>query len=77
MLVLREEIIGAAVQVGEIAAPSARDKDLSPWLPVVFEQRHAPASLTGYRCTHQPRRSRSQNNYVELARGCWHDYRSE
>jgi hypothetical protein len=55
------------VQIGEVAASAAGDEDLSPWLPVVFEQRDSASALTSYRRAHQPSSSRAQDDYIELA----------
>jgi hypothetical protein len=56
------------MEIGEIAAAAAGDKDLASRLAVVFHQSHSPSAPASHRRTHQPRRARAQNNHIELAR---------
>jgi hypothetical protein len=60
------------VQIGEIAAASAGDEDLSAGLGVVVEQGHFATALASHGGTHQTGRSRAQYDDIELARGGGH-----
>ena len=51
--VLREKILGAGVDVGEIAAAATRDQDLFANAVGMVEQDHAPAALPSLQRAHQ------------------------
>jgi len=65
--ILGEEVFGAAVEVGEVAASAAGDKDLAADLAVVFEEGNAPAAQAGDGGAHEARRSGAEDEDVELA----------
>src|SRR5579863_1972467 len=56
------------MNVGEVAAPAARDQNLPPRLSVVFQQSHTPTALSSDRSAHQASRTRAKNNHVEGSR---------
>src|SRR5271157_2278026 len=62
--VSRKKILGASVQVGEIAAAAAGDKDLLPDSIGALEQETATAALPGFDGTHQTGSARSENDDV-------------
>jgi hypothetical protein len=57
------------VKIGEVAAASAGDEDLSAGLRIVFEQGYAAVSLSGEGGAHEARGPGAQNNCVEVAGG--------
>ena len=52
------------MQVGEIAATSARDQNFLANSICAFQQQHAPAPLAGFHGTHQARSAGSENDRV-------------
>src|SRR5688572_19460136 len=54
------------MEVGEIAAPPARDADLLPELGGMIEEQNAPASLTRHGGAHHPRAARADDERVEI-----------
>jgi len=74
--VLREEVGGGAVDVGEVAAASAGNEDFAAGLAAVFEKGDAAAALAGSGGAHQAGCARAEDNDIELARGV-HGFRSE
>jgi len=65
--ILREEVGGRAVNVGEVAAAAAGDEDLAARLRVVVQHRHAAAALAGHGGAHQARSARAQHQDIEAA----------
>ena len=55
------------MQVGEIAAASARDQNLLANSICAFQHQHAPATLAGFNGTHQARSTGSENDSVVWA----------
>jgi hypothetical protein len=66
MRVRREKIVGAGMQVGEIAAATAGDQNLFADAVGTFQHEDAPASLAGLDGAHQASRACSENNYVVI-----------
>ena len=60
------EVRGAAVDVGEVAAPAAGDADLLAHFGRVVEQQHAQAALPGDAGTEQPGGARAQHDDIEF-----------
>src|ERR1035438_76974 len=56
------------MQICKIAPPAAGDQNLSSRLSIVFEHGHPPPALSRHRRAHQPSRTRSPHNHIELAR---------
>jgi hypothetical protein len=54
------------MQVGEIAAPAARDQDLRAGLVEMVEQQHFCAALPGGQRAHQPGGSGADHDRVEI-----------
>src|SRR5690606_16332670 len=61
MRIGRNEPVGRGVDVGEVAAPAARDQDLLAGLVGVVEQQHAAPARTRLRSAHQPGRSGAEH----------------
>ncbi len=64
MRIARQEILGCATQIGEIASPAARDADLLSRRSRMIEHENRAAALAGLRRAHESRRARSDNNDV-------------
>ena len=60
-----DEILGLAVQIGEIAAPAAGDEDLLANAIGVLQHGDPAATLAGFDGTHQSGCAAAENNYVE------------
>jgi hypothetical protein len=65
MRVGRKKIFGSAMQIGEVAAASARDEDLLADLVGVFEDRDAASTLAGLDGAHQARGAAAENQCLE------------
>jgi hypothetical protein len=65
MRVVREKVLGPAVDVGEVAAAAAGDEDLATDLIVAFEHHDAPAPLPCPRGAEQTRRAATENDQIE------------
>ncbi len=65
MRIRGKEILGLAVEVGEIAAAAAGDENLLAQTVGVFEQGDAPAALAGLDGAHQACRAAAENECVE------------
>ena len=63
--VLGEEVLGPRAQVGEVAAPAARDQDLAADLGVALEHEHAAPALAGLDRAHQAGRAAADHDHVE------------
>jgi hypothetical protein len=68
--VLREEVFGGGVEVGEVAAASAGDEDLFAESVGVVEEEGAAAALAGCDGGHEAGGSRAEDDYVEVADRC-------
>jgi hypothetical protein len=55
------------MQIRKIAPPAAGNQNLPPRLPIVLEHGYPPPALARHRRAHQPSRSRSHHNHIELA----------
>src|SRR5580700_6730611 len=66
MWIRRNEVFRTAVQVGEVAAPSAGDENLLAAAVGVFENSNAAAALAGFNRTHEASSAPSEDDYVEL-----------
>ena len=66
MRVRREEVLGLAADVGEIAAAAAGDENLFAQTVGVFENRDAASALAGLDGTHQARCAAAENQCVEM-----------
>src|SRR5690606_6946736 len=64
MRVLGEEIVRAAMQVGEVAAAAAGDADLLSRAGGMVEQQHAAAALRRHAGTEQPRPAGAEDDEV-------------
>src|ERR1700674_3823027 len=60
------EMFRPAMEVGEIAAASAGDKDFLPRAIGAFQDRDSPATFAGLDGAHQPRGSGAQNYRIEF-----------
>ncbi len=60
-----EKPVGRAMQVGEIAAPAARDQNLGADLVGMVEEEDPAAALAGRQRAHQPGRARPEHNDIE------------
>jgi hypothetical protein len=65
MRIGREEGLGPAVRVGEIAAPAARDQDLLADLLGVIEQQHLAPALAGAQRAHQARGAGTRDDDIK------------
>src|SRR6516162_3127918 len=61
-----EKILRVAREVGEVAAPTARDQDLLSDLLSPLQHHDAPAAFSGLDRAHQPGRSRAQHDRVKI-----------
>ena len=57
--------VGRAMQIGEIAAPAARDQNLGADLVGAIEEEDPAAALAGGQRAHQSGRARPQHNDIE------------
>src|SRR5262245_23493194 len=57
MWIGRNEILGARMNVGEVAAPTTRDRNLLSDAVRVFQQQNAAAALACFDCAEEPGRS--------------------
>ena len=57
-------LLPRGAQIGEIAAPPARNQDLPARLPGMVKQQHPPPALARDPCTKQPRRPRAQHDNI-------------
>ncbi len=65
-----DEILGRAVDVGEIAAPATGNQDLLSRTLSAFQQGHSPTPLARLDCAHQTRGAGPQNqDVVSLGNG--------
>jgi len=64
----RNIAIGRGLNVGEIAPPATGNQDLAPRFVGMVDQQHPPPALARRERTEQPRRARTQNDDIELAR---------
>lgn len=55
------------MDVGKVTSAAARYQNLATGLRVVFQQKHAPATLPRDRRAHQPSSPRAQHNHIEFA----------
>ena len=62
-----DEVIGAGVEVGEVAAASAGDEDLAAGQAAAFEQGYAAAALGGDGGAHQTRGAGAEDDGVEYS----------
>ena len=60
-----EEAVGRGVEVGEVAAPAARDQDFLAGLAGMVDQQDAAAALAGLGGAHQPRRAGAEDDRIE------------
>jgi hypothetical protein len=60
-----EEVVGAGVQVGEVAAAAAGDKDLLAGLVTALEYRNAAAAAAGFNGGHEARGASAEDENVE------------
>ncbi len=65
MRIRREEILGLAVKVGEIAAAAAGDENLLAQAVGVFEDGDTASALAGFDGAHQAGRAAAENQCVE------------
>ena len=66
MRVGREEVLGLAVEVGEIAAAAARDEDLLAEAVGMVEEGDAASALAGLEGAHEARCTTAENQCVEM-----------
>ena len=66
MWVLRNEVVGGNLQVGEIAAAASRDDDLTADLSISLEDSYALSAFSGLGRAEQPGRSAADNNGIKL-----------
>ena len=66
MRIGREEILGLAVEVGEVAAAAAGDENLLAQAVGVFEHGDAASALAGLDGAHQARCAAAENQCVEV-----------
>src|SRR3546814_5583840 len=69
MRVRRQKAYGGGVEVGEVAAPAARDQYLLAHRLGLVEQQHAPPALPRDRGAHQPGRAGAQYDGVIIGGG--------
>jgi hypothetical protein len=67
MRIGREIAIGRGVDVGEVAAPAARDEDLLPHLVGMIDQQHPAPALAGNGGAHQPGGTAPQHDRIIVA----------
>ena len=67
MRIVREESLGPRLEVGEIAAPAARDQDLLADLLGMLEQQHPAAALAGADGAHQTGGAGARNDDIETS----------
>src|SRR5579872_3645134 len=60
-----EEILGACIEVGEVATPSSGDQDLSANLRVMLRHHNPASPLTGFDGAHQAGSTRPDHNYID------------
>ena len=65
--VLRQEIVGLGVHVGEVAAATARHQDLFACLVGVVDQHHLAPPVGGGQCAHQACGASANNHNVGRA----------
>lgn len=63
-----DEIAGVDIQVGEIAAATARNENFASWRIVMLKHKHRVSELRRSGSTHQPRGSRSNHDHVGMKR---------
>ena len=61
-----EKIVGAGVEIGEVAAATSRDQDLAADLPVVLQHHHRAASLAGFYGAHQAGGAGADYHYIRI-----------
>jgi hypothetical protein len=61
-----EEIFGLAMQVGEVAASTARNQDLFANAPGALQHRYTSATLAGLNSAHEPSRAAPQDDDVKV-----------
>ena len=70
MRIFREEVFGAGVQVGEVAAASSGDEDFFAGLFGVVDEEDAAVVAAGFDSAEESGCARSEDDYVELVDGC-------
>jgi hypothetical protein len=68
MRVAREEILRGTVDIGEVAAPAARDQDLLSRLVGMVEQQYPAPTRTRRQSAHQASGTGTDNDCVEIRR---------
>ena len=64
-----EVAVGGGVEVGEVAAPTARDEDFLARLVGVIDQQDALATLASHQRRHETRRAGTQDDDINLLHG--------
>ncbi len=67
MRISRDEILGAGIHIGEIAAPAARDQDLFARLLGVIQHQHRPTPGRRCCCAMQAGGAGTNHYYIVLA----------
>jgi hypothetical protein len=63
-----DEVSRSAMNIGEVAAASARDEDLAAGLGIVFEEEDSPVALTGGGGAHETGGASAKDDDVEFTR---------
>ena len=69
VLIVRNEIIGAAVEIGEVAAPAAGNTDFLARFIGVINQQNALAPLTRRSAAHHPRGAGAYYDHIKMHDG--------
>ena len=72
MRIFRDEVSRTAVDVGEIAPATARDKNLTARLCVVLQEQNPPTPLPCHSGAHQSGRAGAEHDHIELGGRCSH-----
>lgn len=66
MWILADKVFRRAMDIGEVAAPAARDQDLFARVLRAFKHRDAFATLAGFDGTHQPCCAATEDECIEF-----------
>src|SRR4051812_43172489 len=67
MWISGDEVLRAAMQVGEVATPAAGDQNLFADALGVLQHRHVPTALARFDSAHQTGRTAAENQHIQVA----------